>query len=1032
MTQYVELHASSAFSFLRGASSPERLIHCAAALGMPGVAICDRNGVYGAVRAHMAAKEAGIRTWVGAEVVLESGAALPLLVASQKGYQNLCRLLTTAKLRAAKGQGRATWAELQHFSEGLIALTGDEDGPLRRYWDLGDVEMMEKELRRLVEIFGVTGVYVELQRHRVRDADHCEAALVSLARRHRLPLLATNGVRCAAREERRILDVFTCLREHTTLDAAGLSLACNSERHMKAPRLMGALFADLPEAITNTHLLASRLDFDLSRLGYRFPDYGVPAGDDQQSFLKKMTLFGAQQRYGSVVGQVRRQLDHELEIIGKLGFAGYFLGVWDICNFCRQEGILVQGRGSAANSAVCYSLGITAVDPIAQRLLFERFLSEGRTDWPDIDLDLPSGARRERVIQEVFQRFGKRAAMTANVITYKGRSALREVGKVLGFSDDVLDRFSRLYAGGDYPQTLATNEQLRMAGVGLEHPRSRVLLELMRDIQGLPRHLGQHSGGVVLSASPLDEIVPLERATMPGRVVIEWDKSDCEDMRIVKVDLLGLGMLAALEESLATCQLRGCPLDLARIPMDDAETFKMLQRADTIGVFQVESRAQMATLPIMRPACFYDLAVQVAIIRPGPIHGNAVHPYLARRNGREAVTYFDERAKPILERTLGVVLFQEQVLSLAMTLGGFSPSEADELRRAIGFTRQPERLERAKAKLREALQARGVTEAAAAHVLEALSSFALYGFPESHALSFALIAYASAYMKAHRPAEFYCALLNCQPMGFYGPATLVQDARRHQVLVRPACVQASEVLTMVEGDRVIRIGLGQIRGIRKERLEALARERSTAPFASLADLLKRTRFSEDERRALASAGALNALTGTRRNALWEMSRQDIEDDLFAGFLTGDGVAEQLTPMTILERVRHDFALTGLTVGDHPMMHLRSRFPDLWRAEDLPLATATERVRVGGSVICRQRPGTAKGVVFVSLEDETGVANVIVYPDLFERKRLIITQHPALIFEGKVQSRDGVIHVRAETIEPLTASDLPAGASHDFH
>jgi error-prone DNA polymerase len=1029
---YVELHATSAFSFLRGGSSPEQLVNAAASLGLPGIALCDRNGIYGAVRAHMAAKEAGVRSWVGAEIVMEDGDVVPVIASTREGYQNLCRLLTVAKLRAEKGKARATWEELARYSPGLVALTGDQEGPLLRAWHRGERATMEEKLLKLAHVFGPSRLYLELQRHHLRGEDRAEAALVALAQKHRLPLLATNGIAYATREARRISDVFTCLRHHTTLDAAGTLLSVNAERHLKTARAMETLFADLPEAVANTGRLAAELEFTLSDLGYRFPDYPVPGGESQESFLKKMTLFGAQQRYGSVTGKVRKQLDHELALIGRLGFAGYFLVVWDICNFCRERGILVQGRGSAANSAACYSLGITAVDPIAQKLLFERFLSEGRSDWPDIDLDLPSGEKRECVIQEVFRRHGRHAAMTANVITYKGRSAMREVGKVLGFPDDALDRFSRLYAGGDYPQTLGIDEQLRMAGVSLEQPRSRVLLELMASLRGLPRHLGQHSGGVVLCATALDEIVPLENAAMPGRVVIEWDKSDCEDMGIIKVDLLGLGMMAVLEDSIALCQERGCAVDLARIPKDDPATFALLQKADTIGVFQVESRAQMATLPVMKPVNFYDLAVEVAIIRPGPIHGNAVHPYLARRSGREPVTYLDERARPILERTLGVVLFQEQVLSLAMTLGGFSPSDADELRRAIGFTRAPERLERAKHRLRDAMQSRAVSTAATEHILDALGSFALYGFPESHALSFALIAYSSAWLKVHRPAEFFTALLNNQPMGFYGPATLVQDARRHGLTVRPVCVQASAGACTVEGDRAMRLGLGMVRGLRRDTAANLVAERGTAAFTSLADLLRRVRLNETERRALAGSGALNSLAGNRRQALWEMSRQDLQDDLFAEVIEPDASAALLTPMPILERLAHDFAITGLTVGDHPMKHLRARFPALWRADELPLAADGDRVRIGGSVICRQRPGTAKGVVFISLEDESGVANAVVMPALFEKRRLTITQSAALVIEGKVQSREGVIHLLAERIEPLVANDLPVGASHDFH
>lgn len=1028
---YVELHASSAFSFLRGGSSPEKLIAAAAREGLSGIALCDRNGVYGAVRAHVAGKQWGVRSWVGAELIMEDGDIVPVLAATRKGYQHLCRLLSLAKLRSEKGRAVVRWDELVAHAPGLLALSGDREGPLMRAWGRGDFPGMEVRLARLMDTFGRDNVYVELQRHRVRGENQAVAALVELARKHRLPLLATNGVAYAEPGDRRIADVFACLRHHTTLDGAGTRLNENAERYLKPPRAMRELFADIPEAVFNTEVVAARLEFTLGDLGYRFPDYPVPPDESQDSFLRKMAYFGAQQRYGTTTGKIKKQIDHELALIGKLGFSGYFLVVWDICNFCREQGILVQGRGSAANSAVCYSLGITAVDPIAQKLLFERFLSEGRKDWPDIDLDLPSGERRERVIQEVFRRYGRRAAMTANVITYKGRSTMREVGKVLGFPEDALDRFSRLYAGGDFPHTLSVEEQLKIAGVSADSPRSRVLLELMRDLHGLPRHLGQHSGGVVLCATELSDIVPLENASMPGRVVIEWDKGDCEDMGIIKVDLLGLGMMAALEDAMQMAQARGRPFDLASIPKDDPATFALLQRADTVGVFQVESRAQMATLPVLKPACFYDLAVEVAIIRPGPIHGQAKNPYLARRSGEVAVTYFDERARPILERTLGVVLFQEQVLALAMTLGGFSPDEADELRRAIGFTRQPERLERLKAKLRAAMQARAVSDAAAAHILEALGSFALYGFPESHALSFALIAYASAWLKVHRPAEFYAGLLNNQPMAFYSPATLVQDARRHGIAVSPVCVASSELKTTVEADNCLRLGLSLVSGLRGSVAESIVRARALRPFDSMADFLRRVELNEKERRSLASIGALNFLAGTRREALWEVSRQDFQDDLFAAVAERDETGALLTPMPLLERIAQDFAITGLTTGDHPMKHLRPRLPDLWRSDELGLAREGERVRIGGSVICRQRPGTAKGVVFVSLEDEAGIANVIIWPKLFEQRRLVITQNHALVFEGEVQSSDGVIHVLAEQVQPLVVPELPKAASHDF-
>jgi error-prone DNA polymerase len=1029
--RYVELHAKSAFSFLRGASTPEGVVAACARQNLGGVAFCERNGVYSAVRAHLSAKEAGLRHIVGAEVTMGDGSVVPLLVATQQGYRNLCRLLTAAKLRRPKGECAATWDELAEHAEGLHALSGDEEGPVRRAWRQGDSAGAERALLRLAQAFPGR-CHVELQRHRVRDEDIEEQALVDLARTHKVPLLATNGVLYAERSQRRVTDAFACLRHQRTVDTAGRLLELNAERAVKSPAMMAALFADLSEAVENTAWLAEQLTFGMEGLGYRFPDFPVPTGETMDSYLRELSFRGARWRYGEITADIRRQLERELGLIAKLGFCGYFLLVWDLCEFCRREGILVQGRGSAANSAVCYCLGITAVDAIGQKLLFERFLSEGRTGWPDIDLDLPSRTQRERVIQYVYRQYPGRAAMTANVICYRGRNTMREMGKVLGFTDDVLDRYTSLFAGGDYQHTLEFREQLRLAGIHDAHPRAELLADLVQRTVSLPRHLGQHSGGMVLCAGRLDEVVPLENAAMPGRTVIEWDKTDCEDVGIVKVDLLGLGMMAAVEETLSICAARGVPVDLAQIPKDDAATFDMMCRADTIGLFQVESRAQMATLPRFRPRNFYDLAMQVAIIRPGPIQGEAVHPLIDRRAGRETVTYWDERLKPILERTYGVVLFQEQLLRIAMELAHFTAAEADELRRSIDFKRDSSRMARMQTKLRTALMENRTAPVATDKILHALSSFALYSFPESHALSFALIAYASGYLKTHRPAEFYVGLLNAQPMGFYSPATIVQDARRHGITVRPVCVLRSADSALVEEDRVIRAGLRAVRGLRTASIASILAARRDRPFASVADFIRRTIMSRSERHILSSAGALNSLAGSRRQALWESVRADLEFDLFAQARMRDDSDRFLTPMTVIERIRADFASVGLTAGDHPMKYLRPRFPHLWRADELALAKNGTQVMIGGSVICRQRPGTAKGFVFVSLEDESGVANAIVRPDLFETRRLVITQHPALIIGGQVQAQDGVIHVKAETVEPLAETELPEQASHDFH
>lgn len=1028
---YVELHARSAFSFLRGASNPEDLVAACVRQEVPAFALCERNGVYSAVRAHLSAKENGLRAIVGSEVTIEDGSVLPLLVASQTGYRNLTRLLTAAKLRSAKGQCSARWDELEVYSEGLFALTGDEEGPVRRAWRRGDNAAVEEAVRKLQRAFPGR-LHLELQRHRLRNEDIEEAALISLARKHRLPLLATNGVAYDTKETRWVADAFTCLREKRTLDTAGRLLESNAERCIKSPAMMQALFADLPEAIDNTARLAEQLPFGLQDLGYRFPDFPVPQGECENSYLRKMTYFGAFQRYGSVSPQIRRQLDKELQCIARLGFAGYFLVVWDICSFCRDQGILAQGRGSAANSAVCYSLGITAVDPIGQKLLFERFLSEERTGWPDIDLDLPSRERRETVIQEVYKRYPGRAAMTANVITYRGRNTMREMGKVLGFPDDVLDRYTSLYAGGDYPETLELKEQLKLAGIAKAHPRTEHLIRLLQRTKSLPRHLGQHSGGMVLCAGRLDDVVPLENAAMENRTVIEWDKTDCEDMGIVKVDLLGLGMMKAVEETLNLCQERGRPVDLAHMPKDDTATYDMLCKADTIGLFQVESRAQMASLPRFKPRCFYDVAMQVAIIRPGPIQGQAVNPLIERRNGREPITYWDPRLEPILGRTYGVVLFQEQLLRIAMELAHFTPGEADELRRSIDFKRNQERMRKMQTKLRERLVANRTTAEATDKIIHALSSFALYSFPESHALSFGLIAYTSAYLKTHRPAEFYVGLLNAQPMGFYSPSTIVQDARRHGLSVRPVCVVRSSDGATVESDTAFRVGLRAVIGLRDASIASILSARTERPFDSTADFIRRTTMTARERHTLSSAGALNQLAGSRRQALWDSAKADLEFDLFAQAKSDDTSAALLTPMSVLDRIKADFSALSLTTGDHPMKHIRSGFPDLWRADELALGKTGDRVRIGGSVICRQRPGTAKGVVFISLEDESGVANAIVYPQVFERLRLVVTQNPALVIDGYLQQQDGVVHVKAETIQPLRCSDLPEQASHDFH
>ncbi|MEY2439207.1 MAG: error-prone polymerase, partial [Verrucomicrobiota bacterium] len=864
---------------------------------------------------------------------------------------------------------------------------------------------------------------------------------IDLAAHYRLPVLATNGVQYAKPSGRQVVDVFTCIREHTHLDAAGKLLTRNAERHLKSDAQMRALFHDLPEAVENSARLAERLSFSLENIGYEFPSFPVPDGHNMDSFLRRIVLFGAQQRYAAISSAVKAKLEEELALISKLGFPGYFLIVWDIVNFCREQNIMVQGRGSAANSAVCYCLGITPVDPVSNNLVFERFLSEGRKGWPDIDLDLPSGDRRESVIQEIYRRYGKHgAAMTANVISYRGRSAAREIGKALNFSPSILERFSHLFANGDFPHTLDLAAQIEQAGLPRQHPRMPAFIDLYRAIYGLPRHLGQHSGGMIICQNKLSSFVPLENASMPGRVVAQWDKDDCEDLGIVKVDLLGLGMMSVMQDALELCCERGRPLDLAHIPKDDAATFDIMQKADTIGVFQIESRAQMATLPRMKPNCFYDVVIEVAIIRPGPIQGDMVHPYLARRSGREKITYFDPRLEPILKRTLGVPLFQEQMLKIAMVMADFSGDEAEELRRALSFHRSEERMNKVSVKLRAAMERKNIAPEAIDKIIQAISSFALYGFPESHAISFAILAYGSAYLKVHRAPEFYASLLNNQPMGFYTPATIVKDAHRHGVKTHPVCAQQSTWRCAVVQDDTIRLGFCVVNGLRQEHAEELERQRNHRPFRSLEDFKRRVSLSKNELRTLAELGALNGFSDHRRAAMWQIE-EAMHDDLLTKASHSDPTARDdnklvssspLKRMTLPERVKADYDTMNLTTGPHPMKLLRERFPNAWRASDLIHASHGATVQIAGNVICRQRPGTAKGFVFISLEDETGVSNAIVHPDLFERCRLVITEEAFLLIEGEVQNSEGVVLIKARELTPLAHDELAVSSSHDFH
>jgi error-prone DNA polymerase len=1029
---YAELRTASAFSFLDGASLPEDLVATAAERDVPAMALIDTNGVYGAPRFFMAAKKCGVKALVGTELVLEGGGRATVLVENREGYKNLCKLVTAGAAKRPKGAARYTWELIAQYAAGLRCLTGGDEGPLAAALAAGGIAAADKALDSISGIFGGR-LHVELQRHRRRDEEHRNHALIGLARKRRFPLVATNGVRYARPSDKELHDILTCIREGRNVDTAGQLLGINRERFIKGAAEMLDLFADVPEAVSNAWELSQTLDFTLANLGYQFPDYPLPAGESPMSFLRKITWNSAMTRFRPLTARAQAQVEKELAMIEKLDLAGYFLIVWDIVQFCKRENILVQGRGSAANSAVCYALSITAVDPVRMELLFERFLSEERGEWPDIDLDLPSGDQRERVIQHVYKTYGVHgAAMTANVITYRDRSAARETAKALGFPLEQADKLSKSAATWNFGEIRETQEsmaeQITAAGFDPEDLRVRHFMRLQMQIQNLPRHLGQHSGGMVMAKGRLDEVVPLEPASMPGRVVIQWDKEDCADLGIIKVDLLGLGMLAAMEEAIPMIQrCEGVEVDLAHLPEDDPRVYKMLNEADTIGMFQVESRAQMASLPRHAPKCFYDIVVQVAIIRPGPIVGGMIRPFFDRRQGKVPVEYPHPCLEPILKRTLGVPLFQEQLLRIAMVAANFTGGEAEELRRAMGFKRSMERMHEIEKRLRDGMTKNGIEPAAQDQIVKSITSFALYGFPESHAASFALIAYASAYLKAHHPAAFYVSLLNAWPMGFYHPATLVKDAQRRGVKVFPVDVNHSGWMSRWERGGV-RLGLRFVRGLRETSGRAIERAQT---FTSADDLARRAKLRDDQMTKLAYAGALASLGLTRRGALWQaaLAAKD-SGELFAG--NRPTSRNPLADMSRTEETMSDYDSMHLTTGPHLLEHFR---PQLKRdgvvsAAALKKLPNGQRVTTAGAVIVRQRPGTAKGFVFLTLEDETGISQAIIHPDLFREQRALIVSSSGLIVEGTLQNLESQPSVRAERFWPLEG--IGEVVSHDFH
>lgn len=1041
----MELLAKSSFSFLRGASSPETLVRRAAELGHTTLGIIDHMGFYGSARAHTEAQKHGLKAIVGAtleDVSLFSN--LTILNKSRTGYQNLSRLLTT--LHCTPGKPHPLDTDLT----GTHAVFTPESlkNATKR-------ELLEA-VTELRNRFGPANVSIALFRHFRRGEEKRNTLLRDLAAHLKIPVLATNAPIFARRSDRLLADSFTCLREHRTLDDAGRLLESNGERFLKSPESIHSLFTDYPQAIHHAYDLSDECShYSLENLGYRFPSYQNPdTGElfterEQCEYLRTTTQNGLKKRFLKLSKKHSQQIEKELNTIFKLRFSGYFLIVWDLVRFARSQGILCQGRGSAANSLVCYALGVTSIDPVESGLLFERFLSENRQSWPDVDIDFPSGERRESVIQYLYQKYAPSgAAMTANVITYRPRSAFREMSKVLGFPETIANRFTDLSTSPrnhDTPKTEASMEShyprdqvmelaatIEKSGIPPSHPRFNSLLHLYHAVLNSPRHLGQHSGGMVFCNDGLDHIVPLQPAAMENRTVLQWDKDDCEDLGIVKVDLLGLGMLAAMEDTLKICERRGHPVNLAKISKSDPKTFALLCRADTIGTFQVESRAQMATLPIMQPKTFYDVAVEVAIIRPGPIVGDLVHPYLNRRTGREPVEYIHPDFEPILKRTLGVPLFQEQVLRMAMVIAGFSGVEADQLRKAMAFKRSDERMAPIIQTLRTRMTGRNVSPDIQERIVQSIGSFALYGFPESHAISFGLIAYASCWLKVHRPVEFYCGLINNQPMGFYSVNTLLQDAKRHGVRSKPISIIHSMIETEVIDDQVLRLGFHRLKGLSRKTMELILERRSEQQFISLPDFLRRVKPTAKERRILAAAGTLNDLPEIdhRRDALWQ-AEQLPSDDLFANPESSEKI---LPAMTSLERLNTDFALQGATTGPHPMR--------LWRKEQTEQFASSSTLfelphgmplTIAGLVICRQRPGTAKGHCFISLEDEYGIANLFIPRKTFHEYRLTITSESFLLVRGRLQITEGkqpTIYV--VSISPLAVAPELATTSHDFH
>jgi error-prone DNA polymerase len=1018
---YAELHCLTNYTFLRGASNPEELVHRAVELGYSALAVTDECSVAGVVRAHVAAKKTKLRLIVGSEITLAEGMKLVLLAKDIRGYETLCELITRARRAAPKGEYRLAREDFPEQLEGLAAL-----------WVPGH----EEEGRWLASRFpGNAFVAVEL--HRGPDDSARIARLEALGREVGLPCVAAGDVHMHERRRKKLQDVMTAVRHKCTLAEAGKRLQPNSERHLRS---IGRIAAIYPARLLAATLdVASHCTFSLDEIRYEYPDELVPPGETPTTHLRALTYAGMAERYPKgAPEEVVRTVEHELKLIEELGYEPFFLTVHDVVRYARSQKILCQGRGSAANSSVCYCLRITEVDPGRMSVLFERFISKERNEPPDIDVDFEH-QRREEVIQYIYGKYGReRAAIAAVVITYQPRSALRDVGKALGLSLDQVDLLSKSMSWWDSRRDL----EQRLVEGGFD-PANRVIrdvIELTQELVGFPRHLSQHPGGFVIDNRRLSRLVPVENASMPERTVIQWDKDDLDAMGLLKVDVLGLGMLSCIRRALDLVDKR-----MEDIPPEDPKVYEMIQRADTIGVFQIESRAQMSMLPRLKPTCFYDLVIEVAIVRPGPITGGMVHPYLRRREGKEPVTYASEDVKKVLERTLGVSIFQEQVMQLAVVAAGFTGGEADQLRRAMAAWKRRGGLEPFRDKLIDGMLERGYARAFAEQIFQQILGFGEYGFPESHAASFALLVYVSSWLKCHEPAAFACALLNSQPLGFYSTSSIVQDAQRHGVEVRPVDVMVSEVDSTLErfpsslgegpggGQPALRLGLSLVKGLKVDSSKRLIEARNVKTFNSTEDLARRADLDRHDLSSLAAADALARLAGHRREALWETLAVDEPTRL--GLPASPVAAPGLAAPTEGEEIVADYQAVGLTLRRHPLALLRERLTKrrIRTAEEVSAARHGQFIRAAGIVTCRQRPATASGVIFVTLEDETGYVNMIVWNDLADRQRRELLASRLLAVQGEVQREGRVVHVLAKRLEDLTPMlGRLATTSHDFH